>query len=52
MGDALAQMASVGAGIVLEAGFWIVISLLVGGLIHEFLPTARLQSKHIQCTQD
>ena len=43
MGDALAQMASVGAGIVLEAGFWIVISLLVGGLIHEFLPTARLQ---------
>lgn len=44
MSDALAQMASVGAGIVLEAGFWIVISLLVGGLIHEFLPTARLRA--------
>lgn len=44
MSDALAQMASVAIGIVLEAGFWIVVSLLAGGLIHEFLPTARLRS--------
>lgn len=44
MSDALAQMSSVAAGIVLEAGFWILLSLLVGGLIHEFLPTARLRT--------
>lgn len=43
MSDALAQTASVAAGIVLEAGFWIVVSLFVGGMIHEFLPTARLR---------
>jgi len=44
MSNALVQMASVSAGIVLEAGFWIVISLLAGGMIHEFLPTARLRA--------
>jgi uncharacterized membrane protein YraQ (UPF0718 family) len=44
MSETLAQMASVATGIVLEAGFWIVMSLLAGGLIHEFLPTARLRT--------
>ena len=43
MSSVLALMASVASGIILEAGFWIVISLLAGGLIHEFLPTARLR---------
>jgi len=42
--DTLSQIASVATGIVLEAGFWIVISLLAGGLIHEFLSTARLRA--------
>lgn len=43
MSDILA-MASVATGIVFEAGFWVVLSLLAGGLIHEFLPTARLRA--------
>jgi uncharacterized membrane protein YraQ (UPF0718 family) len=40
----VAQMFSVAVGIVLEAGFWIVASLLVGGLVREFLPTTRLRA--------
>lgn len=44
MGETLVHMASVAAGIVLEAGFWIVMSLLVGGLVHEFVPAARLRA--------
>ena len=44
MNETLAQMTSVAAGIVLEAGFWVVVSLLAGGLVHEFLPAARLRS--------
>jgi uncharacterized membrane protein YraQ (UPF0718 family) len=44
MQEAVAQMFSVAVGIVLEAGFWIVASLLVGGLVREFLPTTRLRA--------
>lgn len=44
MNGTLEQMASVAASIVIEAGFWIIVSLLVGGLVHEYLPTARLRT--------
>lgn len=44
MEGAVGQMFSVAAGIVLEAGFWILVSLLVGGLVREFLPTTRLRT--------
>lgn len=43
MGETLSQIASVAAGIVLDAGFWILLSLLAGGLVREFLPTVRLR---------
>jgi len=44
MFDTLAQIASVATGIVLEAGFWILVSLCAGGLIHEFLPIGRMRA--------
>lgn len=44
MEGAVAQMFSVAVGIVLEAGFWILASLLVGGFVREFLPTTRLRA--------
>lgn len=44
MNQTLGQMASVAASIVIEAGFWIIVSLFVGGLVHEYLPTARLRT--------
>ncbi|MGE0355989.1 MAG: permease [Burkholderiales bacterium] len=37
-------MASLSAGLLLEAGFWIVLSLVAGGLIHEFLDRERIQA--------
>lgn len=40
---ALEQVAAQSAGLLQEAGFWIVLSLLAGGLIHEFLDTGRVQ---------
>ena len=40
---ALQQVAAQSAGLLHEAGFWIVVSLLAGGLVHEFLDTARVQ---------
>lgn len=43
MGEMIAQALSVATGIVLEAGFWVVVSLLAGGLIREFVPTARMR---------
>lgn len=44
MSETLAQMTAVAASIVLEAGFWIVVSLLAGCLVHEFLPAQRLRA--------
>lgn len=43
MAEAISQIASVAAGIVLDAGFWILLSLLAGGLVREFLPATRLR---------
>lgn len=39
----LNQMATLAAGLLLEAGFWIVVSLVAAGLIHEFMDTGRVQ---------
>ncbi len=39
----LQGMVAFAAGLLEEAGFWIVVSLVAGGLIHEFLDTARIQ---------
>ena len=36
---ALGQTAAVAAGLLLDAAFWIVVSLAVGGIIHEYLNT-------------
>ncbi len=36
-------MALLAAGLLQEAGFWILVSLLAGGLIHEFMDTGRVQ---------
>ena len=44
MNQTFTQMASVVASILIEAGFWIILSLFVGGLVHEYLPTARLRT--------
>lgn len=43
MMGALYDMASISAGLLQDAGFWIVVSLVAGGLIHEFLDTAQVQ---------
>lgn len=40
---ALLQVAALCAGLLQEAGFWIVLSLLAGGLVHEFMDTDRVQ---------
>jgi uncharacterized protein len=40
---AVQQVAALSAGLLQEAGFWIVVSLLAGGLVHEFLDTGRVQ---------
>lgn len=40
---ALREMALLAAGLLQEAGFWIVVSLVAGGLIHEFMDTGRVQ---------
>lgn len=37
----LHDMTALAFGLLLDAGFWIIISLLAGGLIHEFLDTDR-----------
>jgi uncharacterized membrane protein YraQ (UPF0718 family) len=39
----LQQVAAQSAGLLQEAGFWIVVSLLAGGLVHEVLDTGRVQ---------
>ncbi|MDA8363505.1 MAG: permease [Gammaproteobacteria bacterium] len=44
MNETLTKMTSVVVGIMVEAGFWIILSLFVGGLVHEYLPTARLRT--------
>jgi uncharacterized membrane protein YraQ (UPF0718 family) len=38
------QAAAQAAGLLQESGFWIVVSLVAGGLVHEFLDTARVES--------
>jgi hypothetical protein len=40
---ALREMALLAAGLLQEAGFWIVVSLVAGGLVHEFMDTGRVQ---------
>jgi uncharacterized membrane protein YraQ (UPF0718 family) len=42
--ESLRQIAFVATGIILEAGFWIVLSLLAAGLIHEFLDHDRFRA--------
>lgn len=39
----LGEMVTLAAGLLHEAGFWIVVSLFAGGLIHEFMDTAWIQ---------
>ena len=41
--QALRDMAMLAAGLLLDAGFWIVVSLVAAGLIHEFMDTGRIQ---------
>jgi uncharacterized protein len=40
----LQVMASLAVALLEEAGFWIVLSLAAGGLVHEFLDTARIRT--------
>jgi hypothetical protein len=40
---ALREMALVAADLLQEAGFWILVSLVAGGLVHEFMDTGRIQ---------
>lgn len=42
--DALARIGPAASSILLEAGFWILASLLVAGLFHEFIDTGKLQA--------
>lgn len=44
MPDSLTLFTQVSGSILLESGVWIVISLLVGGLVHEFLPSSRFKN--------
>lgn len=41
--ELLQDMGARAVGLLLESGFWILLSLLAGGLIHEFLQTAKVQ---------
>lgn len=38
------QFTQISGSIIIESAVWIVISLLVGGLVHEFLPTSRFKN--------
>ncbi|MEJ2644065.1 MAG: permease [Gammaproteobacteria bacterium] len=42
--DALGRIGPAASSILLEAGFWILASLLVAGLFHEFIDTDRVQA--------
>jgi len=41
--QAIFDMAALAAGLLQDAGFWIVVSLVGGGLVHEFVDTRRMQ---------
>lgn len=43
MGTAWYQFAGTVWQIVSESAFWVIVSLVVGGLVHEFLPTSRFR---------
>jgi uncharacterized protein len=44
LGAILLQIVARAAGLLQEAGFWIVVSLVAAGLVHEFLDTGRMQA--------
>lgn len=44
MGTAWQQFASTVWQIVSESAFWVILSLVVGGLVHEFLPSSRFRN--------
>jgi len=39
----LQAMVALAAGLLKDAGFWVLVSLAAGGLVHEFMDTARMQ---------